>query len=401
MGRKKQQLPKYGTVNMNGIEYYRTRIEDADGKRVALYGKTPQELFEKVQDAKQQIKNAVFRKENPTVKEYCERWLVMQAANIRATTLADYRSKVNCYIIKPLGDKYISEITTDDVRMAMVPVAQKSASVYRTVHMLYKAIFESAFQSNITNNNPCDRVPAKGGKTPNERQALTDEQVSKLLKATKNLPPYVFIMIGLYAGLRREEILALQWDCVHLESKTPYISVQRAWHSEHNRPVISSDLKTKAARRDIPIPKNLVECLSKAKESANSNFVVANRDGGPLSYTQFRHLWRFVERRTTKERTYVRYINGNKLTRSVNPVLGKSASNNGSVIYSLDFHVTPHQLRHTYITNLIHASIDPKTVQYLAGHENSKITMDIYAKAKYNKPQQLSSIIERAFREEK
>lgn len=51
---------------------------------------------------------------------------------------------------------------------------------------------------------------------------------------------------------------------------------------------------------------------------------------------------------------------------------------------SLDFQVTPHQLRHTYITNLIHASVDPKTVQYLAGHESSKITMDIYAKVKYN-----------------
>ena len=36
--------------------------------------------------------------------------------------------------------------------------------------------------------------------------------------------------------------------------------------------------------------------------------------------------------------------------------------------------MTPHQLRHTYITNLIHASVDPKTVQYLAGHQNSKIT---------------------------
>ena len=48
--------------------------------------------------------------------------------------------------------------------------------------------------------------------------------------------------------------------------------------------------------------------------------------------------------------------------------------------------MTPHQLRHTYITNLIYASVDPKTVQYLAGHENSKVTMDIYAKVKYNKP---------------
>ena len=50
----------------------------------------------------------------------------------------------------------------------------------------------------------------------------------------------------------------------------------------------------------------------------------------------------------------------------------------------MDFQVTPHQLRHTYITNLIYAQVDPKTVQYLAGHENSKITMDIYAKVKYN-----------------
>lgn len=56
--------------------------------------------------------------------------------------------------------------------------------------------------------------------------------------------------------------------------------------------------------------------------------------------------------------------------------------------------MTPHLLRHTYITNLIHASVDPKTVQYLAGHENSKITMDIYAKAKYNRPDELAGILE-------
>ncbi len=63
----------------------------------------------------------------------------------------------------------------------------------------------------------------------------------------------------------------------------------------------------------------------------------------------------------------------------------------------MDFKVTPHQLRHTYITNLIYASVDPKTVQYLAGHENSKMTMDIYAKVKYNRPQQLTSVINAAF----
>lgn len=71
----------------------------------------------------------------------------------------------------------------------------------------------------------------------------------------------------------------------------------------------------------------------------------------------------------------------------------------GHVVYSLDFEVTPHMLRHTYITNLIHASVDPKTVQYLAGHESSKITMDIYAKVKYNKPEQLAGVLSGAFAE--
>lgn len=76
--------------------------------------------------------------------------------------------------------------------------------------------------------------------------------------------------------------------------------------------------------------------------------------------------------------------------------LGGHARNNFKIVYRLDFHVTPHQLRHTYITNLLYAGVDPKTVQYLAGHENSKTTMDIYAKIKYNKPEDLLGVVNEA-----
>ena len=397
MGRKKKQIPKYGTVTLNGIEYFRTRIEDADGKRVALYAKTAEELYEKVEEAKRQIEEASFRRATPTVAEYCERWLLMQSAHIRTTTLTDYSSKVKNYIVAPLGHMYMANVTTDDVRLALVAASEKSNSVYRSVHVLYKAIFNSAVDSNIIDYSPCERISAKGGKPQKDKEALTDEQIVKLLSAIKGLPPYVFVMIGLYAGLRREEILGLQWDSVFLDGDAPYISVRRAWHSEHNRPVISTELKTKAARRDIPIPKNLAECLREAKSKSTSDFVVANSEGGPLSYTQFKRVWQYIVTRSTKERTYVRYINGQKITKTVTPVLGEKAAHNGNVVYSLDFQVTPHQLRHTYITNLIYASVDPKTVQYLAGHENSKITMDIYAKVKYNKPEQLSAVVNMAF----
>ena len=46
--------------------------------------------------------------------------------------------------------------------------------------------------------------------------------------------------------------LALQWDSVYLDTDAPYLTVWRAWRSENNRPVISTTLKTKAARRNVP-----------------------------------------------------------------------------------------------------------------------------------------------------
>ena len=67
---------------------------------------------------------------------------------------------------------------------------------------------------------------------------------------------------------------------------------------------------------------------------------------------------------------------------------------------TLNFDVTPHLLRHTYITNLLYAGVDPKTVQYLAGHENSKTTMDIYARVKYNKPEELFEVVNDALNQE-
>ena len=80
-------------------------------------------------------------------------------------------------------------------------------------------------------------------------------------------------------------------------------------------------------------------------------------------------------------------------------ILTEYCSANGYHVHKIyiDFDVTPHQLRHTYITNLLYAGVDPKTVQYLAGHENSKTTMDIYAKIKYNQPKELVGVVNAAF----
>lgn len=391
------ELPEYGTVMMKGVQYYRTRITDADGKRVAIYGLTREELYDRVEDAQKKIAEVVFHRENPTVEEYCEKWLLMRSGTVRTNTLEGYARMVNRYIVGPIGQMYMDEVTTDDLRLLMVPLSKGSSGMYGQLNMLIKNIFNSAEESKVIKENPSKTICARGGKPAKRREALTDEQTAILLDSIRELPPYVFVMIGLYAGLRREEILGLKWDCVFLDEKTPYISVRRAWHVEGGEPVVNALLKTPAAKRDVPIPKCLVACLKEEREKSESEYVISNSKGTVLTETQFVRVWKYITVRSTAERCYYTYVNGQSIKHRIKPRLGEHQPNNPKLVYTMDFKVTPHMLRHTYITNLIYKGVDPKTVQYLAGHENSKTTMDIYAKVKYNKPEELSSVVNAAF----
>ena len=116
--------------------------------------------------------------------------------------------------------------------------------------------------------------------------------------------------------------------------------------------MVSTVLKSKAAKRDIPIPKCLVDCLREAKETSHSDYVVADSNGEPLAASQFQRVWKYVVVRSAKPRNYYKYVNGQSIKYTVKPVLGTSQKNNPKVIYTLDFEVTPHQLRHTYYYKL-------------------------------------------------
>jgi site-specific recombinase XerD len=137
--------------------------------------------------------------------------------------------------------------------------------------------------------------------------------------------------------------------------------------------------------------------LREAKEKSNSDYVIADSEGNPLSESLYQSMWHYVTARSALERRRYYYINGERIISILKPELGQRCKSKKTIYYTLDFKVTPHILRHTYITNLIHEGVDPKTVQYLAGHENSKVTMDIYARVKYNKPWELSKVVNDAF----
>lgn len=181
MSAKRNRIPKYGTVEINGHTYYRTIVTDAESKHISLYAKTQAELYDKEMEVWAQIENNRFCRNSSTVAEYCKKWLKTQSIRIRTTTLIDYTSKIKRYIIGPLGDRLIADVTLDDIQMALIPVSQLSASVYKSVVVLYKAIFRSAKDSRIILDDPTIHLSAKGGGIPqNKKTALTDDQANTI-----------------------------------------------------------------------------------------------------------------------------------------------------------------------------------------------------------------------------
>lgn len=146
---------------MKGIQYYRTRITDADGKELSLYAATCEELYEKQLEARKKVEEIIFHRQHPTVAEYGEKWLLMQSAKVSASTLRGYTRDMTNYIIKPLGEMYMEEVTADDIRLALVPLSKKSEGLYNKVNMLLKCIFMRQRETKFLNTIPVREYPVK------------------------------------------------------------------------------------------------------------------------------------------------------------------------------------------------------------------------------------------------
>ena len=101
MAKRKPLLPDYGTVQIKGKTYFRTRLSDDEGNRISLYAASREELYEKVMEVEKQIENKTFRRSTPTVREYCEKWLLMKSAVNGKLYLSHLGKKGNEYLSHP------------------------------------------------------------------------------------------------------------------------------------------------------------------------------------------------------------------------------------------------------------------------------------------------------------
>lgn len=294
----RQRKPRYEYVESKQL--FRKRVKGRNGTWISLYAKTPDELTSKIEEFEEDLRVFNDNRENPFVTDYADYWIALQEGHLTYGAFEDYKSIINRHIKPPMKGLRMRDVLPDDITRMMKDVANFSKSVHDKTYMLAKQMFTNAYDNKLISENPCPKMHA-GGRDPVERQALTNEPMDTLIEAVKGTRAYVFCMIGLYSGLRREEILGLKWDCVQLTG-TPSIPVKRACRFVHNRPVVEERLKTKASKRVIPIPPQLVQCLQEAKASSKSCYVIGNEDNTPYTETQFRSLWDYVRNRTVSKR---------------------------------------------------------------------------------------------------
>jgi len=370
---------------------YQKKIKDADGKYVCLYARTEAELSAKKAQAEAQVRASLELRGNPTFRQYAERWEDLNLQSVKDHTRSNYEYIIRDYLIAPLGEKRVRDITPDDCKSAMSAISEKSKSACEKALRLLKSIMDSAEDNRLIARNPARKIKAGGVKTA-EKEAMTASQAAILEDAVKGTGAEIFVAIGLYAGLRREEIIGLKWDCVDLESDAPHIAVRRVARWRHNQAEISTVLKSDAANRDIPIPAVLVEKLKGEKVKNKSDFVICNRSGGAKTETQFKNMWHAIEARSTGE--YMGTVDGKPVQKE--KLLGEKCPHH-DYFYTIDFEVTPHLLRHTYISNLILAGVNIKTVQYLAGHADPQMTLRIYTHLMEHRPQDTIKEIQKAY----
>ena len=328
-----------------------------DGTRKYFDGKTKKEAEAKRDRAKLMMASGWDIGNTITFKELSEAWLENYNAQpkLHPATKETTARIFNSYLIPELGSMKIQDIKPAHIDLMLAHHSDLSASTQKKMLTYAGKIFEKAIENDIIPKSPTRNKKAIA-EPPKKVGSLTDKQCQALLDAMKGTRAYPFILILMFCGLRKGEALGLMWRDIDFDTNMLTVDRSVVYLPSNKSGVINPLLKTEASHRIIPIPPVVAAELKKLKAKANSVYVFSMKDGSFLTESSFISMWRMIDARTIGGRSL------GKLTKQ-----------------TLDFHVHPHQLRHTCCTRWIKSGLSIKEVQYLMGHATANMTMNVYA----------------------
>jgi integrase len=118
-------------------------------------------------------------------------------------------------------------------------------------------VLAQAVKWNLIPRNPADSVKAPTP-TPKEMHPLSVSEARKLLEVAHGDKLEALYVLAVHTGMRRDELLGLNWDDVDLDGST--IRVRRTL-TRKGTGYVFGEPKTKHSRRTVRLTKRAVEAL--------------------------------------------------------------------------------------------------------------------------------------------
>lgn len=346
---------------------YATHVTAPDGQRIYITGKTKEEFDRKVAETRMALDAGVNIADTTTFSEYAKLWLKTYKAppKLRPNSYATLVGTLERHVLPSLGPFPLKEVKPMQIQLFMQSLSGKSRSTQNKCIQIVRSIFRTAEDNGLILKSPVrSDVKPVGAPRVQSPDALTNDQARRLLQAVQGTGAYLFCLVALTTGMRRGEILGLMWQDIDFDADEIHVTHNKAFPEGVSDVPVTELLKSDAARRTLPVPPLLRKVLLEERARSASPYVLSTRDGRSMTKSSFQSMWRSVTVRTVSEdRPLGSPIQGSKY---------------GKASVSLDFTCHPHQLRHTYITQLFEAGNDLKQVQYLAGHSTPDMTLRVY-----------------------
>ncbi|NMP23434.1 tyrosine-type recombinase/integrase [Sulfobacillus harzensis] len=337
-GKRRQKTETFHGTKEEARKFWRKRQAEIDA------GKHPQ------------------RAKGMTVADLMTRWMAdaLPTRKLAPKTLEQYRDVTRLYIIPTLGDVTLERLTPLDLQKSLRSWMESprrdgrpgtlSPTTVRTTYIVLRSALKQALLWELIDRNPADRVPIppKAAYTPT---VWDSEAVKSFLAVAEDHRWGAGFRLGLFCGLRRGEILGLQWGDINWEEGSVIIRRARI-HVKGTGEVFNP---TKRERQRIVV-----------------------LDAVSLAWLERRREYAEAERRAAGELYHdhglvIQTALGTPVaTRNFNRSFDTLCQHAGVPKIRL------HDLRHTHGTALHEAGVDLKTIQQRLGHSSIGITAKYY-----------------------
>lgn len=337
-------MPKQKATRRADGLLVKTVKDPRTGKRVYFYGHTDREVSQKM------LLFTESAREGRTFAQVADEWWGETLERIAFQTRHGYKPALQRAVDR-FGDIPIKEIKPRDISHFLRSLSNRFATkTLATQRMIINLVLDLAVLDGDIEVNPCTAVKVPASERHIRPAAPTAEE--DIVK--QNIDIWIFPFFALMTGMRKGEILALQWKDIDFDKNI--IAVTKSVYHESNVPKIKKP-KTAAGHRYVPLLTPLKEELLKISDRKKDSFIFS-ADGGstPLSHTKFTALYKSFCKAT-----------------------GVTS--------------TAHQLRHSFATVAFECGVPIKSVQEILGHKQISTTMDIYTDFRKKSVEEAANIL--------